>query len=124
MGSLGDVTGGNLALMLPVITAGLVLSVAVIKPLNLLLLGENYARHDGSQRPAHPARCCSSPRSCSQAPSRPSAARWGFIGLAVPHIARLMLGSSNHKMLVPRHDACRSCIALLCNILMVMPGTQ
>ena len=47
MGSLGDVTGGNLALMLPVITAGLVLSVAVIKPLNLLLLGENYARTMG-----------------------------------------------------------------------------
>ena len=42
MGSLGDVTGGNLALMLPVVAAGLVLSVAAINPLNLLLLGENY----------------------------------------------------------------------------------
>ena len=47
MGSLGDVTGGNLALMLPVVAAGLVLSVAAIKPLNLLLLGENYARTMG-----------------------------------------------------------------------------
>ena len=54
MGSLGDVTGGNLALMLPVVAAGLVLSVAAIKPLNLLLLGENYARHDGAQRATHP----------------------------------------------------------------------
>ena len=60
MGSLGDVTGSQLALLLPVVTAGLALAVAVIKPLNLLLLGENYA----------------SPRSCSRAPSPPSAARW------------------------------------------------
>ena len=44
MGSLGDVTGSQLALLLPVVTAGLALAVAVIKPLNLLLLGENYAR--------------------------------------------------------------------------------
>ena len=47
-----------------------------------------------------------------------------FIGLAVPHIARLMLGSSNHKMLVPVTMLTGSCIALLCNILMVMPGTN
>ena len=47
-----------------------------------------------------------------------------FIGLAVPHIARLMLGSSNHKMLVPVTMLAGSCIALLCNILMVMPGTN
>ena len=47
MGSLGDVTGSRLALLLPVVTAGLVLAVAVIKPLNLLLLGENYARTMG-----------------------------------------------------------------------------
>lgn len=47
MGSLGDVTGSQLALLLPVVTAGLALAVAVIKPLNLLLLGENYARTMG-----------------------------------------------------------------------------
>ena len=47
MGSLGDVTGRELALMLPVVVVGLVLSVAAIKPLNLLLLGENYARTMG-----------------------------------------------------------------------------
>ena len=49
MGSLGDVTGGNLALMLPVITAGLVLSVA--EP---AAAGRELRPHDGSQRPAHP----------------------------------------------------------------------
>ncbi|MDL2265012.1 iron ABC transporter permease, partial [Parabacteroides sp. OttesenSCG-928-G21] len=47
-----------------------------------------------------------------------------FIGLAVPHIARLMLGSSNHKLLVPVTMFCGACIALLCNMLMVIPGTD
>ena len=46
-----------------------------------------------------------------------------FIGLAVPHVARLMLGSSNHKMLVPVTLLTGSC-ALLCNLLMVLPGTH
>ena len=87
MGSLGDVTGSQLALLLPVVSAGLVLAVAVIKPLNLLLLGENYARtmglnirrtrllifllHRAARRNRHGVL-----RSC------------GFIGLAVPHLAR------------------------------------
>ena len=47
MGSLGDVTLGQLGLLLPAVVLGLVLAVAVIKPLNLLLLGENYARTMG-----------------------------------------------------------------------------
>ena len=66
MGSLGDVTGSQLALLLPVVTAGLALAVAVIKPLNLLLLGENYARTMG----------LNVQRTRSRAPSPPSAARW------------------------------------------------
>ena len=47
-----------------------------------------------------------------------------FIGLAVPHISRLMLGSSNHKILVPITMLTGSCIALLCNLLMVVPGSN
>ena len=47
-----------------------------------------------------------------------------FVGLAVPHIARLMLGSSNHKMLVPVTMLTGSCVALLSNMLMVVPGSN
>ncbi|MBP3576062.1 MAG: iron ABC transporter permease, partial [Paludibacteraceae bacterium] len=47
MGSLGDVTSSQLMLLLPAVLIGLVVSVAVIKPLNLLLLGEQYARTMG-----------------------------------------------------------------------------
>lgn len=47
MGSLGDVTASQLGLLLPPVIVGLLLSVASIKPLNMLLLGENYARTMG-----------------------------------------------------------------------------
>ena len=47
MGSLGDVTSSQLALVAPAIVAGLVIAISVIKPMNLLLLGESYARTMG-----------------------------------------------------------------------------
>lgn len=52
MGSLGDVTGSQLALLLPVVTAGLVLAVAVIKP-STFIAGRELRPHDGPQRPTH-----------------------------------------------------------------------
>ena len=47
-----------------------------------------------------------------------------FIGLAVPHVARLILGTSNHKMLLPVTIFAGAIIALLCNILMIIPGSN
>ena len=116
MGSLGDVTGGNLALMLPVITAGLVLSVAVIKPLNLLLLGENYARTMGLnvQRTrtllflstvllAGTVTACCGPV--------------GFIGLAVPHLARMLFASADHRVLMPASMLSGAALLLVCDLI-------
>ena len=77
---------------------GLLLAVLLIKPLNAWLLGEMYAANLGI---------------------RIKRAR-----IAVPHISRLMLGSSNHKILVPITMLTGSCIALLCNLLMVVPGSN
>ena len=45
-----------------------------------------------------------------------------FIGLAVPHIARLLLGTSNHNSLMPVTLLCGGVIALLCNLICVLPG--
>ena len=78
MGSLGDVTSGNLALMLPVVAAGLVLSVAAIKPLNLLLLGENYARTMGLN--VQRTRTLLFLSTVLLVPSPPSAAPWASSG--------------------------------------------
>lgn len=102
---------------------GLFFAVILIKPLNALLLGELYAANLGikiKQTRAIILICTGLLTAITTAFCGPIS----FIGLAVPHIARLMLGSSNHKMLVPVTMLAGSCIALLCNILMVVPGTN
>ena len=45
-----------------------------------------------------------------------------FIGLAVPHLARLMTGSSNHKLLMPLTLLTGSAVALACNLVSTLPG--
>jgi iron complex transport system permease protein len=45
-----------------------------------------------------------------------------FIGLAVPHIARLLLGSENHRRLLPATILCGMVVALLCNLISTLPG--
>ena len=103
MGSLGDVTGSQLALLLPVVTAGLALAVAVIKPLNLLLLGENYARTMGLnvQRTGTVTAFCGPV---------------GFIGLAVPHLARMLFASADHRILMPGSMLAGAALLLVCDL--------
>lgn len=45
-----------------------------------------------------------------------------FIGLAVPHVARMVLGTANHRSLLPLTILCGGVVALLCNLLCVLPG--
>ena len=116
MGSLGDVTGGNLALMLPVITAGLVLSVAVIKPLNLLLLGENYARTMGLN--VQRTRTLLFLSTVLLAGTVTAfCGPVGFIGLAVPHLARMLFASADHRVLMPAAMLSGAALLLVCDLI-------
>ncbi len=116
MGSLGDVTGGNLALMLPVITAGLVLSVAVIKPLNLLLLGENYARTMGLN--VQRTRTLLFLSTVLLAGTVTAfCGPVGFIGLAVPHLARMRFASADHRVLMPASMLSGAALLLVCDLI-------
>ena len=116
MGSLGDVTGGNLALMLPVITAGLVLSVAVIKPLNLLLLGENYARTMGLN--VQRTRTLLFLSTVLLAGTVTAfCGPVGFIGLAVPHLARMLFASADHRVLMPASMLSGAALLLVCDLI-------
>ena len=116
MGSLGDVTGGNLALMLPVITAGLVLSVAVIKPLNLLLLGENYARTMGLNVQRTRTLLFLSTVLLA-GPVTAFCGPVGFIGLAVPHLARMLFASADHRVLMPASMLSGAALLLVCDLI-------
>lgn len=123
MGNFSGVSLRQLPYFILFTLAGLLLSVLLIKPLNALLLGEMYAANLGIK--VKPTRILI--LLCTGLLTATTTAFCGpisFIGLAVPHMARLLLGSSNHKQLVPVTLLTGSCVALLCNLLMVLPGTN
>ena len=112
MGSLGDVTGGNLAL----VAAGLVLSVAAIKPLNLLLLGENYARTMGLN--VQRTRTLLFLSTVLLAGTVTAfCGPVGFIGLAVPHLARMLFASADHRILMPGSMLAGAALLLVCDLI-------
>ena len=116
MGSLGDVTGSRLALLLPAVAAGLMLSVAVIKPLNLLLLGENYARTMGLN--VQRTRTLIFLSTVLLAGSVTAfCGPVGFIGLAVPHLARMIFASADHRILMPASMLAGAALLLICDLL-------
>ncbi len=124
MWGLGNFSGVSLE-VLPFYSVcsltGLFLSILLIKPLNALLLGEMYAANLGIRVKRIRALILL----CTGLLTATTTAFCGpvsFIGLAVPHIARLLLGSSNHKLLLPVTLLTGGCVALLCNLLMVLPG--
>lgn len=114
MGDFSGVSLQRLPLLIGSIGSGLVLSLLLIKPLNALLLGEQYAENLG----VNIRRCRISILLCTGVLTAVTTAFCGpisFIGLAVPHIARLLLGTSNHKQLVPFTILSGAFVALLCN---------
>lgn len=116
MGSLGDVTGSSLALLVPVVTAGLILSAAVVKPLNLLLLGENYARTMGLDvRRTRMLIFLSTVLLAGTVTA--FCGPVGFIGLAVPHLARMLFRSADHRVLLPASMLTGAALLLFCDLL-------
>lgn len=115
MGSLGDVTGPQLALLAPAVAAGRVLSVAVIKPLNLLLLGENYARTMGLN--IQRTRTLIFGSTVLLAGSVTAfCGPVGFIGLAVPHLVRMLFRSADHRILMPGTMLAGAGLLLVCDL--------
>ncbi len=121
MGNFTGVSMDKLPYFSAFIIIGLICSLLLIKPLNALLLGEMYAANLGVK--IKPARI--SILLCTGVLTATATAFCGpisFIGLAVPHMSRLLLGSSNHNSLVPITILCGACVALLCNLMTVLPG--
>ena len=116
MGSLGDVTSNQLHLMLPAVLIGLVVSVAVIKPLNLLLLGEQYARTMGlNVRRSRYLIFLSTTLLAGTVTA--FCGPIGFVGLAIPHIARMLFSNADHRILLPASALCGAVVLLTCDII-------
>jgi iron complex transport system permease protein len=123
MGDFSGVSNARLPFFAVCTLAGLAVAILLIKPLNALLLGEAYAANLGvkiRQTRLWILFCTGLLTATTTAFCGPIS----FIGLSVPHIARLLLGTSNHKLLMPVTILTGSCIALLCNIVSVLPGTN
>ena len=115
MGSLGDVTSSQLWLVAPAIIAGLVLSVAVIKPLILMLLGEAYARTMGLNiRRTRSLILLSTTLLAGTVTA--FCGPVGFIGLAIPHLARIIFQEADHRVLLPATALSGAISLLLCDI--------
>lgn len=116
MGSLGDVTSPQLGLLAAAVLIGLVLAVAVIKPLNLLLLGEQYARTMGLN--IHRTRRMVFLSTTLLAGTVTAfCGPVGFIGLAVPHLARLLFREADHRILIPASALTGSAVLLVCDLI-------
>ena len=115
MGSLGDVTSSQLMLLLPAVLIGLLVSVAVIKPLNLLLLGEQYARTMGlNVRRSRYLIFLSTTLLAGTVTA--FCGPIGFVGLAIPHIARMLFCNADHRVLLPATALCGAVVLLMCDI--------
>lgn len=123
MGSLGGVTLSQLRIIIPVVIVGLVLSVLLIKPLNILLLGENYARTMGLN--IKRTRLMVTITTVLLAGTITAyCGPIGFVGLAVPHVARMLFREADHRVLVPATMLCGTTIMLLCDIASSVPSSD
>ena len=121
MGTFGGVSSATLPLFAIVVIVGLIGALLLVKPLNALLLGEYYAENLG----VNTRRVRNLLLLVTGVLTAVTTAFCGpiaFIGLAVPHIARMWLGTVNHRMLLPFTILCGSAVALLCNLFCARPG--
>lgn len=121
MGNFGGVSLQQLPAFAVVTLTGLIGALLLIKPLNALLLGERYAENLGI-RIRVVRNWLLVITGLLTAVTTAFCGPVSFIGLAVPHVARMLLGTSNHHSLMPVTILCGSAVALLCNLLCVLPG--
>ena len=123
LGNLGNLTWNSIGILTCCVALGVLLSVFSIKPLNALLLGENYARSLGInyKKTKYIILFATSILAGSiTAFVGPIA----FVGLAVPHIAKLVFQTSNHKILFWSTLLFGAIIMLICDSITQIPGTE
>ena len=120
-GSLSAVTWNYMWVMLPIVVVGLAIVFAIQKPLNALLLGENYAQGLGvntSRTRLSIIIAIALLAGATTAFTGPIA----FIGMAVPHLVRGLLKTSNHQLTIPGSVLIGASLLLLCDIVCQLPA--
>ena len=123
LGNFGGVSMEQMSAFVIICMGGIAAALLLIKPLNALLLGERYAENLGinTQRVRNWLLVVTG---ILTAITTAFCGPIAFIGLAVPHIARMLLGTENHRSLMPATLLTGAAIALICNIICVLPGNR
>ena len=121
MGNFGGVSLQQMPAFASVTLLGLAGALMLIKPLNALLLGERYAENLGINI-RRVRNWLLLVTGLLTAVTTAFCGPVAFIGLAVPHVARMLLGTSNHQSLLPVTILSGGAIALLCNLVCILPG--
>jgi iron complex transport system permease protein len=120
MGNFSGISLDRLPVYVLLCATGLTTSILLIKPLDTLLLGDNYAANLGTSiRLTRNALLC-----CTGLLTATTTAFCGpisFLGLAVPHIARMVMRTGSHRILMPATMLTGGCLALLCNLCSTLP---
>lgn len=121
LGSYSGASWSDLRVLVPVVLAGLVLAATLVRPLNAMLLGEDYASSMG----VHLLRTRTVAITAAALLAGGVTAFCGpiaFLGIAVPHLARLALGTSDHRILLPGAVLMGAAVSLLCSVVAQLPG--
>ena len=116
MGALGDVTLPQLTLLGLSVAVGLLLAVLTIKPLNLLLFGEEYAVTMGLDI-RHSRGLLFLSTTLLAGTITAFCGPIGFIGLAIPHVTRILFQNSDHRVLLPGTTLSGASILLFCDVI-------
>lgn len=122
-GSLGGLNFDELLVMGSIVVIGLLVAFALVKPLNALLLSENYAISMGINIKKSRLLIIVS-TSLLAGSITAFCGPIAFIGLAVPHLARLLFGTSDHRVLLPSTALCGMLVMLICDMVSQLPGSQ
>ncbi len=123
MGSFGGVTMRHMPIFASASLLGIMAAMLLIKPLNALMLGDRYAENLGiSIRRVRNLLLAAT--GLLTAITTAFCGPIAFIGLAVPHVARLIFRTDNHRLLLPATLLCGSAVALLCNAVCFLPGER
>jgi iron complex transport system permease protein len=121
MGSFGGVSLRMLPTFAAITLASLLCALLMVKPLNALMLGERYAENLGV-RVVRVRNWLLIVTGLLTAVVTAFCGPISFIGLAVPHVTRMLLVTDNHRTLLPATILMGSVTALVCNLITVLPG--
>jgi iron complex transport system permease protein len=123
MGSLGNLTSSQLSILLLSISAGVIMTLFSVKMLNALLLGENYARSIGlNSRLARFVIITAT--SILTGTVTAFCGPIGFIGIAIPHLSRIIFRTSDHKILIPGTILIGGTVMLISDLISQMPWSD